>query len=100
MNQCDTLTNILTIYIVIFAALIQPLEREIDFILAFRIVQPGHINWINDNQKFICQVGRQSKKRLKDLHTDFGGEFANKMFAEYTSKESVKWEPNQPYTLE
>ncbi len=51
-------------------------------------------------QKFICQAERQSDKKLKGLHTDFGGEFANHAFEEYSSKESVKWEPSAPYTLE
>ena len=63
MNRYDILANILTIYIMILAALIQPLEGEIDFILAFRMVQPGHINWTNDNQKFICQVGAPVQKK-------------------------------------
>ncbi len=31
-------------------------------------------------QKFICQEEGQSEKKLKYLHTDFGGEFANKTF--------------------
>ncbi len=51
-------------------------------------------------QKFIRQAERQSGKKLKHLHTDFGGKFANKMFEEYTSKESVKWEPGATYTQE
>ena len=51
-------------------------------------------------QKFIRQAERQSGKKLKHLRTDFGGEFANKAFEEYTSKEGVKWEPSAPYTPE
>ena len=51
-------------------------------------------------QKFICQAERQSRKKLKHLRTDFGGEFANHAFEEYTSKEDVKWEPSAPYTPE
>ena len=51
-------------------------------------------------QKFICQAERQSGKKLKHLRTDFGGEFANHAFEEYTSKEDVKWEPSAPYTPE
>ncbi len=41
-------------------------------------------------QKFIRQAERQSRKKLKHLRTDFGGEFANKTFEEYTSKGGVK----------
>ena len=51
-------------------------------------------------QKFICQVESQSGKNLKHLHTDFKGEFANKLFEKYTSKEGVKWEPSAIYTQE
>ena len=50
-------------------------------------------------QKFIRQAERQSGKKLKHLYTDFGGEFANQVFKEYTAKEGVKWEPSAPYTL-
>ena len=41
-------------------------------------------------QKFICEAERQSDKKLKHLCTDFGREFANHAFEEYTSKEGVK----------
>ncbi len=51
-------------------------------------------------QKFICQEERQSENRLKHLRSNFEGKFANKAFEEYTAKESVKEEPNTPYTQE
>ncbi len=51
-------------------------------------------------QKFIRQAERWSRKKLKHLRTDFGGEFANQAFEEYTSKEGVKWEPSAPYSQE
>ncbi len=51
-------------------------------------------------QKFIRQVERQSGKNLKHLRTNFKGEFANKAFEEYTSKEGVKWELSAIYTSE
>ena len=51
-------------------------------------------------QRFICQVKRQSGKKLKHLYTKFGGEFANQAFEEYTAKEGIKWEPSTPYTPE
>ncbi len=51
-------------------------------------------------QKFIRQAERQSGKKLQYLCTDFEGEFANKAFEKYTSKEGVKWESSTPYTLE
>ena len=51
-------------------------------------------------QKFIRQAERQSGKKLEHLGTDFEGEFANKTFEEYTSKEGVKWEPSALYTQE
>ena len=50
-------------------------------------------------QKFIRQAECQSDKKLKHLRTDFGGEFANRAFEEYTSKEAVKWEPSAPYNI-
>ena len=51
-------------------------------------------------QKFICQAERQSRKKLKHLCTDFGEEFANQVFKEFTAKEGLKWEPNASYTPE
>ncbi len=51
-------------------------------------------------QKFIRRAERQPWKKLKHLRTDFGREFANQAFEEYTAKESIKWEPSAPYTLE
>ena len=51
-------------------------------------------------QKFICRAKRQSGKIVKPLRTDFGGEFANRAFEEYTAKECIKWEPSAPYTPE
>lgn len=51
-------------------------------------------------QKFIRQVERWSRKKLRHLHTDFGGEFANEAFEEYSAKEGIKWEPSVPYTPE
>ena len=51
-------------------------------------------------QKFIRRAERQSGKKLKHLRTDFGGEFANQAFEEYTAKEGIKWEPSAPYTPE
>ncbi len=41
-------------------------------------------------QKFICQAERQSGEKPKHLRIDFGREFANEKFEEYTSKGGVK----------
>lgn len=49
-------------------------------------------------QRFICQAERQSGKKLKHLRTNFGGEFANQAFEEYTAKESIKKKSNTPHT--
>ena len=49
---------------------------------------------------FIRQAKRQSGKKLKHLHIDFGGEFANQTFEEYAAKEGVKWEPSALYSPE
>ncbi len=43
MNQYYSLPNILTIYIVIFAAFIQRLEEATNFNLPFEMVLQGHI---------------------------------------------------------
>ncbi len=51
-------------------------------------------------QKFIRHTERQSGKKLKRLRTDFGGEFANKAFPEFTPKEGIHWEPSALYTPE
>ena len=51
-------------------------------------------------QRFIRRAERQSGKKLKHLRTDFGGEFANQAFEEYTAKEGIQWEPSAPYTPE
>lgn len=41
-------------------------------------------------QKFICRAERQSGKKLKHLRTNFGGEFTNQAFEEYTAKKGIK----------
>ena len=43
-------------------------------------------------QKFTQRAERQSGKKPKHLRTDFGGEFANQSFEQYTVKEGNKWE--------
>ncbi len=42
-------------------------------------------------QKLIHPAERKSGKKLKHLRTDFGGEFANQAFEEYTAKPGIKW---------
>ncbi len=43
MNLSDRLTNTLSIYIIILTTVILLLEETSNFILAFKIVQPGDI---------------------------------------------------------
>ncbi len=50
--------------------------------------------------KFIYQADSQSRNKLKNLCTNFGGRFVNKASEELTANESVKWELGASYTLE
>ncbi len=51
-------------------------------------------------QKFICRSEKQSGKKLKCLSTEFGSEFANTDFSEFTAKDEIQWEPSVLYTQE
>ncbi len=50
----------------------------------------------NGFQKFLRQAERHFGKKLKHCCTNFGGEFANKAFKEYTSKDGINWKPSTP----
>lgn len=42
------------------------------------------------SQKFFSHAKRQPRKKLKSPFTDFGGEFANTTFQEFTFKKKIQ----------